>query len=208
VKIAQQGAASAAGQAEWAALFAALEAAQEPCGQVLAEAQKAQETAAPLTKEKPETLNLIIELQTQLTALSEAAGKAQTVMKDASDAALELESSKTSLSEAMRSLETATGSVSNLVTVATGLKDAGAALDIDTQASLFGLTAVKDSIEKACKAGEETKAKGQAAAGALQAASAPPQVTKEILQAIVKTVENGPNIKPIERFRKQTRAGN
>jgi hypothetical protein len=70
---------------------------------------------------------------------------------------------------------------------ATGLKDAGAALDIDTQASMSGLPGVRDSIEKAWKAAEETKTRG------------------EILQAMVKTIENGPNIGPIGRFRAQTR---
>jgi hypothetical protein len=88
---------------------------------------------------------------------------------------------------------------------ATGLKDAGAALDIDTQASMSGLPGVRDSIEKAWKAAEETKTRGQAAAGAIQVASAPPQVTREILQAMVKTIANGPNIGPIGRFRAQTR---
>jgi len=206
LKIGRQRAVGTTAQAEWAALLTALEVIEETSGQVLKEAQKAREASTPLTKEKPETLNLVIALQTRLKALCEAASKAQAMTKDASAAVEGLQASQPLLSETRKSLIAAAESVNSLVAVATDLRDAGAALDIDTQATLSGLSGVKDFIEKAWKPAEETKARGQEAAGALQVASAPPQVTREILQTMVKTIENGPNIKPVESFRKKTRA--
>ncbi len=140
-----------------------------------------------------------------MIALLEAAHKAQVVIKNASADVLECGSSKSSLSKARNCLESAAESINNLIIVQTGLNDVAKALDIDTPSSLSILPTVNRSIEEACKAAEEAKSRGKAAADALQAVSVAPQVTGEILQVIVKTIENEPNIKPVELFLKRTR---
>lgn len=203
VKIVQHGVAGATAQTEWTALFKALEATQEASEQVLKEAQKIRKAAAPLDKDKPETLNMVVALQTPLNALYKAASDAQAKMKDARAAVEGLQASQPLLAEARKSLDAAAESVDNLVTIATDAKDTAAPLDIDTLATMAGLSGAKESVEKVWKAAEEAKTRGQAAAGALQTASAPPQMTKEILQVMVNSIVEGPNIKELRQFWKE-----
>jgi hypothetical protein len=205
VKIAQHGVAGATAQTEWTALFKALEATQEANEQVLKEAQKIRKAAAPLDKDKPETLNMVVALQSPLKALYKAASDAQVKMKGARAAVEGLQASQPLLAEARKSLDAAAESVNNLVTIATDAKDTAAPLDIDTPATMAGLSGAKESVEKVWKAAEEAKTRGQAAAGALQTASAPPQMTKEILQVMVNSIAEGPNIKELRRFWKEQR---
>jgi hypothetical protein len=102
--------------------------------------------------------------------------------------------------EARKNLDAAAESVNSLITTTADAKDAAATLDIDTPATMVGLAGAKESVEKARKTAEEAKTRGQAAAGALQAASAPPQITAEILQVMVTTIEKGPNINKLQSF--------
>lgn len=200
IKIAQQSAAGAPAQTEWNAFLKALEATRETSEQILKEAQKVREVAAPLDKDKPETLNMVMALQTRLNTLYKTASDTQAKMKDARAAVEGVQAAQPLLAEARKSLDAAAESVNNLVTIATDVKDAVAPLDIDTPATMAGLPGVKESVEKVWEAAEEARTRGQAAAGALQTASAPPQMTREILQVMVNSIGEGPNIKELQSF--------
>jgi len=203
IEIAQKGAEGTTAKTEWAALRTALEATQKASEQVLEEAQKVREAATPLDRDKPETLNMVVALQTRLNALYKAAGDTQAKMKEARAAVEGLQATQPLLAEARKSLDAAAESANDLATAATAAKDAAAALDVDAPATMAGLSGAKESVEQAWKAAEEAKTRGQTAAGALQAASAPPQMTWQILKAMVKTIEKGLNIRKLQGFWKE-----
>ncbi len=200
LEMAQKEAVSATAQTGWTAFLKALQVAQKASRQMLKEAQEIRGLAAPLEKEKPETLNLVTALQIRLNALYKTVGETQDKIKDARTSIDGLQAGQPLLAKARKSLEAVAELAKNLDTLAANVKDAAAPLDLDTPTTMTGLPRVKEFTEKAWKAAEEVKTRGQAAAEALQTASAPPQMTKEILQVIVKSIGEGPNIKELQKF--------
>jgi len=199
VEMAEQGAAGTA-ETERDALLTILKEIRKAGAQVLKNSQEAREVADSLAKDRPETLNRVVALQANLTALYEAADKTRSRIKEAGKAVEGLQASQPLLTEARETLKASADLTNSLVTITTDLKDGGSALDIDAPATLSALPVVKETAQKALKAAEEAKAKGQAAAEVLQRASAPPQITREILRVMVSAIETGPNIKAIQRF--------
>ena len=104
------------------------------------------------------------------------------------------------MTKARKNLDAAAESVNNLENLAIDAKDTAASLDIDAPVTMAGLPAAKEIVEKVWIAAREVKTRGQAAAGALQAASAPPQMTGEILKVMANTMRQGPNITELQHF--------
>ena len=198
--IAQTGKDGETAKEAWTALFEAIKAAEGTITTTLEKAQNVRETAGDLKPEKPETLDNVKGLQADLTKLHKRSPVVRTRIKEARDALEGLGVPPTAAAQVRALLDAAAESSKLLVTAATNAMDAAAPIDIDVPSTIAGLSQAKEAIAKAAESAAEAKKRGQAAAGAIQTASAPSQMTWEIIHALAGTIEWDPNVKRLQTF--------
>ena len=203
VKNAERGTATATVQTEFAALISAFRAAGEASVQALKAAQKSREMAAFLDKDKPETLNRITALQIRLRAVSETVGTIQRHVKASRKALKGIYTAPIVVKEARKDLDAAAEAAEKLAAAVQDASDAAGSLDMDKPATLAVLPAVQESMTVVAQTADRAESRGQTAAGILQIASAPPQMSTEILQVMVNSIVEGPNIRELAFFWKR-----
>jgi chromosome segregation ATPase len=199
-KIALQASAAPGTQEEWTGLLGSLDTTQEAASQALEAAQLVRENHSPLDKNKPETLNKVVALQRQLSAMNSLVHDTKTEISEAKEAIEGLPTSKLLKAEARTTMAALDEAIDRLVALATNANDTAAPLDIDEPATMAGLPEAKKLAKEAHGAAQEIESKEQTAVGALQAASAPPQITRETIQTMVVTLQQDPNIARIADF--------
>jgi hypothetical protein len=199
VKLAEPKATDPATKKDWEPLLDALKKLEEAT-KPLENVSTIQEMAKSVDKDKPETMNRILELQKKMEKAQKAAEDLQAKMEKAQKTFEDLPGPQALLAETRKSLTSTRQTVDTYVKDAGDAKDKAAALDIENQSSMSALPDVKEKTKKLKEAADETKTEAQKTAIALQTAASPPAVTKEILESLTKSIENGPNIKTITDF--------
>jgi hypothetical protein len=198
-KIAEQKVADQSTKKDWGSLSAALKKLEENT-KPLENVQKTQDLAKSIVKDKPETTNRILAMQGQMEKAKKTAEDLQAKIKKAQKTFEDLPGPQALLAITRKSLHSTGQSIDAYVKETTQLRDKVALLDIENQNAWSALPEVKEKIKKLCETAHETKKETQATALTLQAAAAPPAITKEILEALTKAIKNGPNIKTLTEF--------
>jgi hypothetical protein len=153
-----------------------------------------------LDKDQPKTVNKVIALQLQLESVQKAAQDVSEKMEKAKESIENLQTPSNLLIEKDKRVNAGSETTKSFLKTANEAKDKAAPLDIDKTETLAGLSETKELIEKASKASEEVKTKGQAVSEIIQQIATPPKMTKEILETMVNTINKGPNIKSLQYF--------
>lgn len=157
-----------------------------------------------LDKDQPKTVNNVISLQLQLESVQKAAQDVSEKMKKAKESIENLQTPSNLLIEKDKRLKAGNETTESFLKTANEVKDKAAPLDITKKETLTGLSETKKLVEKASKASEEVKTKGQAVSEIIQQIATPPKMTKEILETMINTIKRGPNIKNLQSFWTET----
>lgn len=153
-----------------------------------------------MDKDQPKTVNKVIALQVQLEAVQKAAQDVSEKMVKAKEAIENVQTPSNLLIEKDKRIKVSIETTESFLKTANETKDTAAPLDITKEETLTGLSETKKLVEKASKASEEVKTKGQAVSEIVQQIATPPKMTKEILETMINTIKRGPNIKNLQSF--------